>query len=293
MLGEFIPPGIWMERIAKMATLTAEDVDTERRAAFARDGFLVVSGLFTPEEVAEIRETFMAQTADGPVPGLSEINAAYAPTDPLSRYPRMMHPHRHPEKLVGPLSMRYMLDSRVERILRNLFEEEPIAAQSMFYFKPAGARGQDLHQDNFYLRVHPGTCMAAWTAIDDADEENGTLVVVPGSHLTLVVCPEQADPALFFTTHHVNVPPGLKEQTILLKAGDVLFFHGSLIHGSYPNVSKERFRRAFICHYVPQSCIEVSQGYRPLLNFQGEEVQKEGASGGGPCGLVQEAKAPH
>jgi hypothetical protein len=32
----------------------------------------------------------------------------------------------------------------------------------MIYFKAAGARGQALHQDQYYLRVNPGTCCAAW-----------------------------------------------------------------------------------------------------------------------------------
>src|SRR5581483_1096451 len=110
-------------------------------------------------------------------------------------------------------------------------------------FKPPGARGQDLHQDNFYLRVRPGTCMAAWTAIDDADAGNGGMVVVPSSGDLSVQCPEKSDPTIFFTNEHVPVPAGLKETSLTLRAGDVLFFNGSVIHGSYPNKSRDRFRR--------------------------------------------------
>jgi ectoine hydroxylase-related dioxygenase (phytanoyl-CoA dioxygenase family) len=276
-----------------MTGATIQGLSEAQRAQFHRDGYLVLRGLFAPKEVAELREAFMAQNADGPVPGLSEINPNYGPEDPLSFYPRMMHPHRHPEFPVGPLAMRTMLDSRVEAVLRDLFGEEPIAAQSMFYFKPPGARGQDLHQDNFYLRVTPGTCIAAWTAVDDADEENGTLVVVPGSNHREIYCPQSADSSRFFTTHHVPIPPGMEEVSLRLSAGDVLFFNGSLIHGSYPNTSANRFRRAFICHYVPRGSEEVSRWYRPLLTFDGQEVAIHDATGGGPCGTVQEAASPH
>lgn len=260
---------------------------------FERDGFLVVRRFFSPLEVAEIRETFMAQAADGTVSGLSETSRAYEPSDPLYRYPRMMHPHRHPELPVGPLAMRRMLDPRIEAVLHQLYGEESVATQSMFYFKPPGARGQDLHQDNYYLRTKPGTCLAAWLAVDAADEENGTLVVVPGSHRCEVFCPERADPTLFFTNDHVPIPPGLQETTVNLASGDMMFFHGNLIHGSYPNTSADRFRRAFICHYVPRSSAETSRWYRPLLTFRGEEVFIADAEGGGPCGTVQEAKGPH
>src|SRR5206468_1154917 len=158
-----------------------------------------------------------------------EINSAYAPDDPLSRYPRMMNPHSHSERLVGPVALKYLLDPRFEEIIGDLFGEEPAAVQSMYYFKPPGARGQDLHQDNFYLRVKPGTCMAAWIAVDDADRENGGMVCVPGSHKTEVVCPEEADSKLYFTTAHVEPPPGMHEEQVNLKSGDVLFFNGSVI----------------------------------------------------------------
>ncbi len=254
-------------------------------ADFERDGFLILRDFYSPEEVAEIRDTFMKVNENGPVPGMSEISKHYTPEDPLSFYPRIMHPHRHPESIVGSVALRYLLDARVGNVLHDLFGEPAVAAQTMFYFKPAGARGQDLHQDNFYLRVAPGTCMAAWMAVDAADPENGGMVVVPGSHRGEIVCPDKADPEIFFTGDHVEVPAGLKEVPTDLRAGDMLFFNGSLIHGSYPNKSKDRFRRAFICHYVPQATSEMANGYFPLLDFDGNVVTTNAAEGGGPCGV--------
>jgi hypothetical protein len=261
---------------------------------FERDGFAVARGLFTPEEVAEIRETFMAQAANGPVEGLSDGHHEHCtPDDPLKFYPRMMHPHRHPDKPVGDLSMRYMLHPKVYEPLKAFMGDEPAAAQSMFYFKPAGARGQDLHQDNFYLRVSPGTCYAMWLAIDDADAENGTMMVVPGTHQMEIVCPEKADPKISFSDAHVEPPAGKEPVLVPLKAGDVLFFNGSVIHGSKPNISQDRFRRAFICHYLPASSVELSQWYQEPRLFDGTLVEFPNATGGGPCGVPFEAKGPH
>lgn len=281
-----------------MATTPPAGLDSQALQAYQRDGYHIARGLLDPHEVDQIRHTFMEQAKNGPVPGLSEVRhhegADYTSADPLRFYPRMMHPHRHADKPVGPLSMRYLLDPRIGAVLRDLLEDEPIAAQTMFYFKPAGARGQDFHQDNFYLRVQPGSCMAAWIAIDDADAENGGMMVVPGSHRMDVVCPEHThEPDRFFTTEHVPVPQGMRTEQCILRAGDVLFFNGSLIHGSYPNTSKDRFRRSLICHYVPQGCIEVAHFYRPLFRFNGEEALKQVATGGGPCGTPLEASAPH
>ena len=124
----------------------------------------------------------------------------------------------------------------------------------MLYFKPAGARGQALHQDNFYLRAQPGTCMAAWLALDACDEENGCMRVVPGSH-------DLADPLHHQCRHgrqlygcHRPHPGRPGSAPVLMDAGDVLFFNGSLVHGSYPNTSEDRFRRSLIGHYIEAKC---------------------------------------
>ncbi|WP_038473938.1 phytanoyl-CoA dioxygenase family protein [Fimbriimonas ginsengisoli] len=275
-------------------------IATDRLAAEfdagSRDGYFVARDLFTPEEVAEIRETFMEMNANGPVEGLSEIvggRGEYTPDDPLRFYPRMMQPHFHPELPVGPVAKKYMLDPRLRPYLRAFMGDEPVAVQSMFYFKPPMARGQELHQDNYYLRVKPGTCMAAWLAIDDADFENGGMKVVPGSQDLEIACPSQADASISFTTDFVAPPEGMSAVHVDLKAGDVLFFNGSIIHGSSPNSSATRFRRSLIFHYVPLSSEEVGKWYGIAMEtFDGDKVEIQGATGSGPCGTAQPMR-PH
>ncbi len=262
-------------------------ISPEQVSEYDRNGFLLFKGFFDPAEVAELRNAFMQQAEHGPVPNLSDTIPNLSPDDPLSRYPRMLHPHRHHELPVGALSLRYLLDTRLETILRALFEDDPIAAQTMFYFKPPGARGQALHQDNFYLRVKPGTCIGAWLAIDDATPENGGLVIVPQSHRLEILCPTSADITRSFVTDQVLVPEEFTELPLHLNAGDMLFFHGNLIHGSYPNESQTKFRRAFICHYIPRQSLEASHWFDPFFTFQGTQISVHEAEGGGPCGTVQ------
>jgi ectoine hydroxylase-related dioxygenase (phytanoyl-CoA dioxygenase family) len=68
-----------------------------------------------------------------------------------------------------------------------------LAANCMFYYKPPGSRGQAMHQDNFYLLVEPQTCVAAWTAINDADPENGGMYLVGDTAEEEISCPEEAN----------------------------------------------------------------------------------------------------
>jgi ectoine hydroxylase-related dioxygenase (phytanoyl-CoA dioxygenase family) len=204
-------------------------------------------------------------------------------TDPLKRFPRMIHMHRWDET-----SLRWMIDARLNTVMTALLGREPFAVQTMLYFKPPGARGQALHQDQYYLRVKPGTCMAAWMALDPCDEENGCLQVVPGSHDLPVLCTQKADTTISFTDITVPIPEGTPVLPVRMEPGDVFFFNGSVIHGSYPNSSRDRFRRALIGHYVAGEAREVARYYHPVLHMDGTEVSLEVSQGGGPCGVWTE-----
>src|SRR5512133_3886889 len=123
--------GIADQGVFAVTTLaTASDTGLQ---SYQSSGYVIARGLFTGAEVATIRDTFMEMASGGPVEGLSETmrktGKTYSADDPLHFYPRMMQPHMHADKIVGAVSMRYLLDERVRTILRELMGEEPIAAQ--------------------------------------------------------------------------------------------------------------------------------------------------------------------
>lgn len=101
---------------------------------FEEDGFTVVRGLFGHDEIDRLRAEFAALHAAGPVPGHFQPRTS---EDPLAAYPRVMHPHE-----ISETARRLLLDARLRTVLEALLGEEVLAAQSMFYFKPPGARGR-------------------------------------------------------------------------------------------------------------------------------------------------------
>ncbi|MBD2844211.1 phytanoyl-CoA dioxygenase family protein [Paenibacillus sp. IB182496] len=258
-----------------------------QKTQFEQEGYLIVKRLFEQTDVERLRATF-EEIGQRVVPHHFEPDLSAKNQDPLRRYPRVMHPHRF-----DATAKQYMLHPAVLEVLRDLYEEEPLAAQSMYYYKPPGARGQALHQDNFYLKVAPGNCIAAWTAIDAADEDNGTLLVVPKTQDYDIVCPELSDASESFTTHFVKPPKDRAAVPVRLESGDVLFFNGNLIHGSYRNRTKDRFRRSFICHYANSSADRISEHYHPLYHADGSEAVRASNSDGGPCGIEHEPLYPH
>jgi phytanoyl-CoA hydroxylase len=247
-------------------------------AEYREKGYVVCPQVFPGDEVSFYIDHFMRLRAQGEHPGDYQgvdVNSS----DPLKRFPRMIHMHHWDEA-----SLRWMLDRRLNEILTGLLGREPLAVQTMLYFKPPGARGQALHQDNYYLRVRPGTCMAAWMALDACDEENGCMQAVAGSHNWPILCPQKADTKLSFTDVTVALPEGAAPEPIIMNPGDVFFFNGAVVHGSYPNRSRARFRRALIGHYVEGNSEMLSAFYSRVYRMDGSLVDIENTPEGGMCG---------
>jgi phytanoyl-CoA hydroxylase len=253
--------------------ITGEHLDEYRH-----NGWTLVKGLFSRDEVERLIEHYMAMSAanreKNGAPSESE-----AEMDPLKLYPRMLQMHRWDD-----MSLRWLVDARLNECMTAILGREPFAVQTMIYFKPAGARGQALHQDQFYLRAKPGTCLAAWMALDRCDEENGCMRVAVGQPDLPVLCTEKANTTISFTDVTVPVPEDVPVVPAIMDPGDVLFFNGSVIHGSYPNTSRDRFRRALIGHYIAGEAKQVHQGYHPVLRMDGTPIEFGSSEHGGTCG---------
>jgi len=249
---------------------------------FSEVGYCVVPGLFTNAGIDDIEAFFEdykhtgGQAFDG--------GSSYEEIDFTQRQLRAMHPHRHSQRVTE-----WFLNPNVADVLAALLGKPALGAQTMYYFKPPGAKGQGMHQDNFYLLAAPATCIAAWTAIDTADLDNGCLWVVPGSHRSDIICPAKepsGDTWLSYGDSHITkFPRDEKPVPVIVPRGSTMFFDGNLIHGSGPNRTQDRSRRTFIGHYISEASEALASFYHPVLDRDGRVVSGIGAPiGGGPCG---------
>ena len=265
-----------------VATLPPDIVsDLEHaKANYDANGVILIRSLLSDEEITRVRHVFTKQVETDPSLNYDD---GVPEEDALKQYPRFVHPHRHTEIEAGRLAKDLLLDRRFYDIVEELIGPA-YAAQTMFFFKPPSARGQALHQDNWFVQAHPETCVAAWIAVDDTDDENGGLRIIPGTHTEKVICHGRfGDASESFVDWQVPTAPHMQVVKTEMKAGDVLFFHGSLVHGSMPNRSN-RFRRSLIFHYIPQESKEVAKFYLPLLTPDGRDVDMSISPIGGPCG---------
>jgi phytanoyl-CoA hydroxylase len=254
-------------------------VTPEQKQFFEQNGYLNVSNLFSQQEVNAYIDHYMLLRAQGPKPGDSS-GVDYTSNDPLKKFPRMIHMHRW-----DSVSLDWMIDPRIASTLTALMGAEPYAVQTMLYFKPPLARGQALHQDQYYLRVQPGTCIAAWMALDPCDEENGCLQIVPGSQDWPLLCTVKADISQSFTDITVPLKKDSQVKPVIMAPGDVLFFSGQVVHGSGPNRSPVRFRRSLIGHYIAGEAQKVAEFYHPALRMDGTIIPLDNSLNGGACGV--------
>ena len=245
---------------------TAMSVSAEDLAQWRTDGFLVLRGLWSRDEIAACAERFAEITADGqPIPGHWDPDPDS--DDPLLRCPRIMHPHRFDE-----LAMRMLLDARIEAVLAALLGEEPIAAQSMFYFKPPGSKGQG---------PAPGQLLPARAArhLHRGVDGRGPLrprerrpVRLPGHAHDGGGMPGGSRRG--GELHHPLRPsprPGGAGACRARPGGRAGSSAAAscTAHGRTPPAHE--WRRSFICHYLPVSSRELSRYYRPTLRFDGSE----------------------
>ena len=155
-------------------------------------------------------------------------------------------------------------------MVQALVGPDVLALQTMLFVKRPGSGGQGYHQDSFHIVTQPDTLVAAWLALDRADEENGCLWITAGSQQEPVY-PDVDELAGHGGDRLLADIPSVagaddpderrnelaavaaryagREVAAVLEPGDVVFFGGRVLHRSHANRSATRSRRSFVAHY--------------------------------------------
>jgi ectoine hydroxylase-related dioxygenase (phytanoyl-CoA dioxygenase family) len=135
-------------------------------------------------------------------------------------------------------------------------------------FKPAEFGGVTMwHQDApLWPILAPMTEVTAWVALDDVNEDNGCMRMVPGSHrwgnaidFLHTLSAFEAMPALW-EGHAVAV------RSCPVRRGEVHYHHALAWHGSPANTSG-RHRRAIALHYMTEQTRYVASGEHLMKRY--------------------------
>ena len=223
---------------------------TDDHARFYREnGFLVVENALSSAEVAALRQETVriCRGERGHVSGLPPVLPGDSDDDVVRRTICVHFPHKISEVMYDFLAQATIVD-----VLTRIIGPNVKCMQSMLFIKAAGKPGQAWHQDEGFIPTRDRSLGAAWMAIDDATVENGCLWVIPGSHKRGIIYPhrEHEDERFDCVVESFEFPYKDEDAVpVEVKAGDIVFFNGYLLHRSLPNQAAGGFRRSLVNHY--------------------------------------------
>lgn len=241
------------------------------KAAFDRDGFVIVRHFLSSQEFAELTGNLDRYIREV-VPELADSDAFYIDKSRPETLKQMQHMGRH-----GLGCDAYFRDYKSQprwlALARALLGEDVEAQEPEWFNKPAGTESPTPpHQDNYYFNLKPPRVVTIWLALDPVDEENGCLRYVAGSHRR-GLRPHGRSNVLGFSQGITDFGPDdtAREVRIEIQPGDVAVHHGETIHRADPNRSKTRSRRAFAMVIKGQSCRRDEEGFaRYLANVKAQ-----------------------
>ena len=145
-------------------------------------------------------------------------------------------------------------EPRILDYVQDLLGEDLVCWGAHFFCKqPGDARRVSWHQDASYWPLTPSRTVTVWLAIDDADEENGAMTVVPRSHLHGQIPFHRSEAGERNVLNQTVVDArryGGDPVPFVMKAGQISLHTDLLLHGSNPNLSDRR-RCGLTMRFVP------------------------------------------
>jgi ectoine hydroxylase-related dioxygenase (phytanoyl-CoA dioxygenase family) len=156
-----------------------------------------------------------------------------------------------------------------EDIAQMLHAEELRLWHDQIQYKPAGVGGVNMwHQDWPYWGILSAPHqVTAWVALDDVDEENGCMSMVPGTHLwgnTIEFLHTLGQDFSAMPAEYQGKPVTIRTSPV--KAGHVHYHHALTWHGSNRNRSGRK-RRAIALHMMSNQTRYVAAGRHIMKQF--------------------------
>ena len=252
-----------------------EGITDAMRAAYDRDGFLVVEGFASPKDCSALSARIDSLIEGWEAPASPTVFGAHAadryflesgdeirfffeagavddagrPNRPVAK---ALNKIGHALHDLDPVFDTFFRSDRFRALSQGLGLHDPRLLQSMVIFKQPGIGAPvGMHQDATFLRTDPPSVAGFWIALEDASLDNGCLLAVPGGHRGPLRKWFGRGERDVLETRVLAEEDGFGGKPVPLEvpAGTLIVLHGFLPHASGPNKSP-RSRRAVTLHVI-------------------------------------------
>jgi len=235
-------------------------LSTEQRQFYEDNGYIVVKGLVTEDEIKSYEDQFK-KVCNGEV--------ARPPTMTVMR--DVVLKHRKDvkgEHMITKIQdwqddevlFKYVTSPRILDYVQCFTGPNIKSIHTMLIHKPPGvgeSGRHPFHQDLYYFPMRPADrIVCSWTAMQHVNRDNGCLSVLPGSHKTELrphAYPNWGGKVNKAYHGILDLEPPEDRVHLVMDIGDTVFFHPLLIHGSGANKT-QGYRKAISCHYASADC---------------------------------------
>ncbi|MBZ4190892.1 phytanoyl-CoA dioxygenase family protein [Niabella beijingensis] len=234
------------------------------KKAYDHDGYAFLPAFLSEEEITRIREelnTFIAQQVPGMPPGY----VFYEDKSDPATLKQLQDMHRY-----SPFFEKMLEGSRFEELAAVLLDDTAVPKNIEYFNKPAHiGKATPPHQDGYYFMLKPVKAITMWLALEPADETNGCVRYIKGSHLK-PMRPHGRTQTLGFSQGITDYSEQDKTEEVFFpaKAGDLLVHDAMTIHRTDPNGSA-RSRKALGFIYFGASAkedLEAKAAYQQRLH---------------------------
>jgi ectoine hydroxylase-related dioxygenase (phytanoyl-CoA dioxygenase family) len=251
--------------------LGQREIDT-----FWRDGYVCVENALSPEQLAALRaqlDTWIEESRHHPGPfgetfdGRPRFDVAPSHCVQSPALRRVDNP-----QCVSEVFAQVAFDSRLTDMVADLIGPNVKFHHAKINAKlPGNETRVEYHQDFPYTPHTNDDLVTALLLLDDMDQSNGPLQVVPGSHTEGVKSLWDGETFTGKVDAATTADCNARATTVTGRAGSVCFMHTSVLHGSAENYGQRR-RALFISVFSAADAVPLARS--PVPNeYEGRIVR--------------------
>ncbi|MEX0958448.1 MAG: ectoine hydroxylase [Burkholderiales bacterium] len=252
-------------------------LSSENLESYKRDGFFFLEGFFSRRETDLLLQEVQRMAKDPEIAKREE-----AIKEPGKRIVRSIFMVHHLSQLLSRLAA----DMRLVNIARQILGSEVYIHQSRANLKP-GFHGKEFYWHSDFETWHIEDGMPSMRAVScsilltDNNEQNGPLLLIPGSHMHFISCVGQTPDdhykkSLRKQEYGVPDPDSLRFlaergggiRSMTGPAGSVVFFDSNTMHGSNSNITPQPRSNLFMVYNsIENTLTNPSYGLQPRPEF--------------------------